>query len=1173
MMSSIAAPLSNLAPSQARSGLAASRFSLWCDRLIEVGWLSALIVAPLLFNIYSSRVFEPDKITTVRSIALIMVAIWLVKWVEERRNRSPEAPRITWRTPLVLPTMIMIIVYMISTALSVAPRTSLLGSYQRLQGTYTTFSYIVIFMLMVQTMRTRTQFNRAINLWIINSLPIAIYGMIQRAGLDPLPWGGDVVERVAGNMGNAIFIAAYLIMTFFLTLGKIAEVFVTVLKSEESSVADVVRAAAYIIIAIINAFVVLVLAGSRGPQLGWLTGIFFMAVLLMQLIRNRKTRLIATSSTIGVSALGLALLIALNVSTSSALDGLRQLPVLNRLSTAFDTQGGTNRVRVLIWEGNVNLMSPHEPIQFPDGSADAYNAIRPLVGYGPEGMYVSYNRFYPPALANLEARNASPDRSHNETWDSIVITGIFGFLAYMFLFGSFFYYGFKWIGLITSSLEKRLFPFMWTVGAIIGGIAAASSSPSLVGVGIGGGAVAGLSLFVVISALINSYGKTEGMLHSQLSLADQVIVISIIAAAVAHYIEIHLGIAIVSTRTHFWGFAALMVLLGMGYIQGTRTAEVSSVEPEANETVQPHEPEVANATSNRRRRAQQARNESNKPIATRASGAALPNWFYSVVVFGLFMGLILGIMAFDFMNNPERVTVPGTVFLNALTVVKGQARYGVLFMFLLTWIIGTVILIADAYRDGSIKLTGTNTTHQLWAAVALCMSVSLMVWVAFGTFIAGRLVAFITTRQSSVDDILNIAEQLSFFPAYVYLIVFVIMGLAASLLVSGEEWVKPRVSISASGLAAAMGAVLVFLPISTSNLQTIRADIIYKQASPWDGQGAGFVGGTQNIQGWDLGIEHHRRAIQLAQNEDFYYLFLGRALLEKAKTTPSKSEKSWADDTNILKVTDDGPTYWNRSRVNQLPSVQLGREDLLTAAKAVLIEARRINPLNTDHSANLARMWRQSGDITQDATLKTQRYQNSLKEYATATSLSPQNAQLFNEWATLLAYSVGDQNGGIDKLKQSLVIDSKYDQTYLLLGDMYFQQAQRIEQDRQKAAAANPPDTAKTDELKRQFDEKLKESKKIFSQALVVNPNATQVLNVLASIDQQLGNLTDAISATQASIDKNPRDWVGYRNLALLMQQAGQIEPAKQAAQKALELAPKDQQPVLQQFVQQLGGK
>ena len=38
------------------------------------------------------------------------------------------------------------------------------------------------------------------------------------------------------------------------------------------------------------------------------------------------------------------------------------------------------------------------------------------------------NRFYPPDLAHVEARNASPDRSHNETFDSLAITGLLGFL-------------------------------------------------------------------------------------------------------------------------------------------------------------------------------------------------------------------------------------------------------------------------------------------------------------------------------------------------------------------------------------------------------------------------------------------------------------------------------------------------------------------------------------------------------------------------------------------------------------------------------------------------------------------------------------------------------------------------------------------------------------------------
>ncbi|MCZ7667758.1 MAG: hypothetical protein M5U34_11360 [Chloroflexi bacterium] len=45
--------------------------------------------------------------------------------------------------------------------------------------------------------------------------------------------------------------------------------------------------------------------------------------------------------------------------------------------------------------------------------------LRPLIGYGPESMYVAYNRFYPPELATLEARNASltvPTTKHLTPW-------------------------------------------------------------------------------------------------------------------------------------------------------------------------------------------------------------------------------------------------------------------------------------------------------------------------------------------------------------------------------------------------------------------------------------------------------------------------------------------------------------------------------------------------------------------------------------------------------------------------------------------------------------------------------------------------------------------------------------------------------------------------------------
>ena len=114
-------------------------------------------------------------------------------------------------------------------------------------------------------------------------------------------------------------------------------------------------------------------------------------------------------------------------------------------------------MRVNIWQGAAELVAPHEPLIYPDGDTDALNVIRPLVGYGPEAMWVAYNPFYPPTLAHYEARNASPDRSHNETWDALVITGGLGFFAYMWLFIAIFYWSLRWLGLLTNRRDPILF--------------------------------------------------------------------------------------------------------------------------------------------------------------------------------------------------------------------------------------------------------------------------------------------------------------------------------------------------------------------------------------------------------------------------------------------------------------------------------------------------------------------------------------------------------------------------------------------------------------------------------------------------------------------------------------------------------------------------------------------
>src|SRR5712692_3763943 len=310
-----------------------NRLSRFCDGVMEAAWLVGLVATPLFFDIFSSRVFEPDKITLLRSLALAALAAWIVKLISEGGPRF-DSTRSNFaslkgilRAPLVVPVLVLVIVYTISTIFSVSPHASLLGSYQRLEGTYTTFSYLILFGALVANLRRRAQVERAITVAIITSLPISLYGIIQHYKLDPLPWGGDTTQRVTGNLGNAIFLAAYLIMTAPVALGRVVTSFHGILTDPDPKRLpfNVVRAAIYIFIFAVN-LVSIYFSGSRGPWLGLMAGFFFFFVLLSLQWRARTLTLI----TIGIAALLAVFLVVLNIP-NGPLETVHSRPGIGRL--------------------------------------------------------------------------------------------------------------------------------------------------------------------------------------------------------------------------------------------------------------------------------------------------------------------------------------------------------------------------------------------------------------------------------------------------------------------------------------------------------------------------------------------------------------------------------------------------------------------------------------------------------------------------------------------------------------------------------------------------------------------------------------------------------------------------------------------------------------------------
>ena len=197
-----------------------------CRGIIEAGWLASAMVVPLAFNVHTSRAYEPVKVALLRSLVGVMALAWLVLTVEEHVRREPDQPDQgvihRWRQwlalPLVLPVLLFSASYVVSTLFSINPAKSLWGSFVRLQGAYSMLSYVVLFGLIAGYLRTREQIDRLVTAMILSSVPVAVYGVFQYLGLSDL-----LSENATGTLGNAMFLASYLILVVPLTCARLVQ--------------------------------------------------------------------------------------------------------------------------------------------------------------------------------------------------------------------------------------------------------------------------------------------------------------------------------------------------------------------------------------------------------------------------------------------------------------------------------------------------------------------------------------------------------------------------------------------------------------------------------------------------------------------------------------------------------------------------------------------------------------------------------------------------------------------------------------------------------------------------------------------------------------------------------------------------------------------------------------
>ncbi len=887
-----------------------TKLSVFCDKIIEAGWLAAAIITPLFFNWYSNRVFEASKVALLRSIALVMLAAWLSKTLEARDwrleignwkmeigswNPISNIQYLASRTPLLLPSLLLVATYILTTITSIAPRVSFWGSYERRQGLYVILCYIVIFFSTLETLRTRQQLERLITVILLTSVPVSLYGIMQRYQVDPLVWVRGGATRVESTLGNPILIGAYLIMVVPLTVRQLIRSFSPIRTKEKKAAPSLVLFGYYLLLLLLQ-LACLVFTQSRGPWMGLMAGALFF-FLLWAVLRGRRGLAVAA---VGVSIALLLILVILNLPHSPLTipDGI---PYVERLD---DISRDIMEDRGLIWYGVVNMV--------------AADRFRTVVGYGPETMGLIFYPYAHPDWADLMNYQHVADRCHNETCDAVVTGGLVGLAAYLFLFSSIFYYGLKWLGLIADSRQRNLLVMAWLGGGSLGALIPWLVTGSLrwTGVGIPAGMLLGLVVYLMISLLEIQSSKLQtpnkvstgstrrfGTPNSNFqppTSNSQFLIIALFSALIAHFVEIQFGIAITATRTYFWLYAALLVIVGRRWQKGAL--------PEAAAESPP-------PRSSRQRRGRRRRGRTRQVgrlwdrIPAQLSASALSH--------SLLVGLILATTAFDLITHQFDLRANGPVVFGLLLAI---------------WLLGGITVLTSNSEPQASDLR---------------------------TYILGSLFCFLPFLAAHGAVVLpgaGVERATAIYYVYIFLVILAVAG----ALMIGRQTLRLALRLGSgrgSGQASSVGRralsfgfwILSLLLILNTNLKAAQADIYYK-----------FGLSSEETGEIDKAIVIYQRAIQLAPRWDPYYASLGWAYGLKAITAsdaeqrPDLFEKSLetlrrAQQMNPFHpdtLTRLGHVHWNWSRLISDPEQ---RAEKLETALAYYQQAVTLSPLNHWH--------------------------------------------------------------------------------------------------------------------------------------------------------------------------------------------------------------------------------
>lgn len=394
----------------------------WLERSLVGVWLTLIVVVPLAFNLYSRRVFEPEKAFVLRLVACLFVILWATRLSAGQVSEQTGCCVSVWQQPRLRVSIAVLwlgFVTLLATLTSVAPRISWSGSYEWRQGTLTFLACLVVFLAAVWQPQSASWQTSLVTAVELTSLIVAGYGVLQYVGLDPLPWQPTAAGRAFSTLGHPNFLAAYLVLV------------VPIAGVRLLSASDWSARAFHGVVSGVG-LLCLYLTFSRSGWLGLLAAVGFLVALQVKRSWQRNWWLGLT----GCCMVALAAMVGLAYLDPG---GIFSQSPLEPVHSFLRGKSATVQVRALIW-----------------GSVWELIGQRPVLGFGPETFRLVFPQAFPPLLNIYGGSVASGDHAHNELLDWAMNTGSLGLTAYLFWFATVLWTGIRSLPCVEDKTSRRL---------------------------------------------------------------------------------------------------------------------------------------------------------------------------------------------------------------------------------------------------------------------------------------------------------------------------------------------------------------------------------------------------------------------------------------------------------------------------------------------------------------------------------------------------------------------------------------------------------------------------------------------------------------------------------------------------------------------------------------------